>query len=284
MGRNARFFSMFTEQTDQDAWENRTVRNAPSDTPADRWSRHILLLRAYSAQRELQMNELSVVDNALDSGPRGRFSAMSMIAEEAGRAIRESGFVTTIQGREFVTVEGWTMIGLAWGCTAREREVRYVDGLGWEATVDVVRIESGTVIGGASHICGDDEATWCKRDQYARRSMAVTRATGKAFRMLFSATVKMAGYEPTPAEEMPVEAKSPTKPDKPSPKPAKAPEAVNKAAEAVNKARQAIAFATERGQCDAIRDRIDKHPDLSTGDKLALLADLDQHEALIDSK
>lgn len=37
------------------------------------------------------------------------------------------------------------------------------------------------------------------------RSMAVTRATGKAFRLGFSWVMVMAGYSPTPAEEMPPE-------------------------------------------------------------------------------
>ena len=33
--------------------------------------------------------------------------------------------------------------------------------------------------------------------------MAITRATGKAFRLNYSWIMALAGYEPTPAEEMP---------------------------------------------------------------------------------
>jgi hypothetical protein len=60
-----------------------------------------------------------------------------------------------------------------------------------------------------------DEPTWAKRPGYARRSMAVTRATGKAFRLGFSWIMTLAGYEVTPAEEMPqvVEHNSSEKPD-----------------------------------------------------------------------
>jgi hypothetical protein len=44
--------------------------------------------------------------------------------------------------------------------------------------------------------------TWGSRPKYARRSMAVTRATGKAFRISFSWIMSLAGYATTPAEEM----------------------------------------------------------------------------------
>jgi hypothetical protein len=54
-----------------------------------------------------------------------------------------------------------------------------------------------------------DERTWSQRDAYARRSMAITRATGKAFRLGFSWIMTLAGYEPTPWEEMPAEITNP---------------------------------------------------------------------------
>jgi hypothetical protein len=76
---------------------------------------------------------------------------------------------------------------------------------GYEAIVELVRIRDGMVIGRASALCGMDEKTWASRPEYARRSMAVTRATGKAYRLGYSAIIKLAGFEPTPAEEMPVE-------------------------------------------------------------------------------
>ena len=58
--------------------------------------------------------------------------------------------------------------------------------------------------------CGSDDEldrygkpVWSTRPRYARRSMAQTRATGKACRLAFSWIMALAGYEPTPAEEMP---------------------------------------------------------------------------------
>ena len=87
------------------------------------------------------------------------------------------------------------------GVLPREREVEKIDD-GYKAYVELVRTSDGAIIGGASAICTRDERNWSNRDDYAVRSMAVTRATGKAFRLGFSWIMKLAGYEATPAEEM----------------------------------------------------------------------------------
>jgi len=71
-----------------------------------------------------------------------------------------------------------------------------------EATVELIRASDGAIIGRGSAICGMDESTWASRPRYARRSMAITRATGKAFRLGYSWIITLAGYAPTPAEEM----------------------------------------------------------------------------------
>ena len=71
-------------------------------------------------------------------------------------------------------------------------------------------MNDGACIGRASAECGSPDEldrhgkpVWSSRPRYARRSMAQTRATGKACRLAFSWIMALAGYEPTPAEEMP---------------------------------------------------------------------------------
>jgi hypothetical protein len=64
------------------------------------------------------------------------------------------------------------------------------------------------VIGGGTAVVGMDEKdrdgklTWGARPEYARRSMAVTRAAGKAYRLTLAWIMALAGFESTPAEEM----------------------------------------------------------------------------------
>jgi hypothetical protein len=54
-------------------------------------------------------------------------------------------------------------------------------------------------------MCTRTESTWRSRDEFALRSMARTRAIGRALRAPLSPIAKLAGYGPAGAEEMPVE-------------------------------------------------------------------------------
>jgi len=112
---------------------------------------------------------------------------------------------TTINGKKYVQVEGWSTLGAMMGVLPREVEVLERENGDFEATVELIRTSDCAVVGRASSIVSSDEKLWKTRERYARRSMAVTRATGKAYRLGFSWIMSLAGYEPTPAEEMPVE-------------------------------------------------------------------------------
>lgn len=127
------------------------------------------------------------------------------VADLLRQLINDRKLASNIGGREYVTVEGWNALGAMLGVTPREVSVREIDGGDYEAEVELIRLGDGAVIGRASAIVGSDEKTWASRPRYARRSMAVTRATGKAFRLALSWIVKLAGFEVTPAEEMPEE-------------------------------------------------------------------------------
>jgi ribosomal protein L19E len=70
------------------------------------------------------------------------------------------------------------------------------------AVVEAVRTGDGFILGRGIASCGPDERDWTKRSRQARRSMAQTRAAGKAMRLLFSWIMEMAGYAATPFEEM----------------------------------------------------------------------------------
>lgn len=153
-------------------------------------------------------NQVVVYENQLSlgvlrsAGPAEVITQATAIATELARLIDNRQLYSKISGRRYVRVEGWTTLGAMLGVLPREDQViRYEDGT-YEATVSLIRVNDGAVIGRGSAICGIDEATWQKRPEYARRSMAVTRATGKAFRLGFSWIMTLAGYEPTPAEEV----------------------------------------------------------------------------------
>lgn len=126
-----------------------------------------------------------------------RASAMATALKDV---IVRAKLTSNIQGREYVRVEGWTLLGTMLGVFPVCTWTRQLDD-GWEARVEA-RTRDGSIVGAAEASCLRSENNWGGRDDYALRSMAQTRATAKALRIPLGFVVAMAGYEATPAEEM----------------------------------------------------------------------------------
>jgi len=135
------------------------------------------------------------------TSPAALILSASEMARELAAVIDKQKLYTVIQGKKFVGVEGWTTLATMLGVTAREVNTTESEGV-YVAVVELVRMSDGACISRASAECGE-EKPWNTRPKYARRSMAQTRATGKACRLAFSWIMSLAGYEVTPAEEMP---------------------------------------------------------------------------------
>lgn len=123
---------------------------------------------------------------------------------------------------EHVELEGWQTCGmLAGGITAVVRWTKDLpDGFGCDAFAEVVY--NGTVIGsGEGHCDRDESAKWKYAPYYALKSMAQTRSQSRAFRSVLSWIITLAGFSPTPAEEMPKDGFDSTPPTPPTAKPAR---------------------------------------------------------------
>lgn len=146
---------------------------------------------------------IRVEDHAIQAAtPTGRLEEMEAVVKFMAGKCAGPEFIADIRGKRYPTVNWWTTVGAALGIIAREVScVPLEDGGGYEATTELWR--HGEVVGRGSAICRKDERSKKGWDEYAVRSMAITRATGKAFRVGFSFLAVMAGLEATPAEEMP---------------------------------------------------------------------------------
>lgn len=130
----------------------------------------------------------------------------SELATVLADIIKKRNLFSRISGKEFVKCEGWTTMGAMLGVIPVEDYCRPLpNGNGFEAKINLIRCRDGQLVGSASAECTRDETNWKKRDSYSLRSMALTRATGKAFRLSYSWIMQLAGFEPTPAEEMKAE-------------------------------------------------------------------------------
>lgn len=122
-------------------------------------------------------------------------------AKPLAEVIRKQKLYKTIQGKNHVFVEGWTLLGSMLGVFPIVVWTKPVEG-GWEARVEA-RTMAGVVVGAAEAQCLRKESRWGSADDYAIRSMAQTRATSRALRGPLGFVVQLAGFQPEPAEDMP---------------------------------------------------------------------------------
>jgi hypothetical protein len=132
----------------------------------------------------------------------------AVLAEQVARIVRDNGLSMRFGNnpREYVFVEGWLTISRANNeqphATVKEvvRDPETGDELiharAW------LTDGHGTIVSRADGYCGTGESRWRDKPFYARASMAQTRALAKAMRLRHAWVMVMAGYSPTPAEEM----------------------------------------------------------------------------------
>lgn len=128
-------------------------------------------------------------------------------ASEAASALKnvldKQGLTTQIRGREHVNVEGWQTLGSMLGVFPILQWTKRVEH-GWEARVEARTLTGATVGAGESQCLRTEQrGPWKDAEDYALRSMAQTRATSKALASALRFVMTLAGYESTPAEEMP---------------------------------------------------------------------------------
>lgn len=144
-----------------------------------------------------ELATMAAVDNTALTSHRAATNAAGLC-----RAAVEKSAVK-IQGRPHITIEGWQTIANSFGCVASARDCHRVDG-GYVATGEIRRVADGVTIATAEGFLGDDETTWSKRPEFARRAMAQTRAMSRAARSAFAFVVLLMENDicTTPAEEM----------------------------------------------------------------------------------
>jgi hypothetical protein len=143
------------------------------------------------------------------------------VLEQASRAARalvravsqnEAQYVVRIGPSRHLRFEAWQTLAAFFGLSVScewTREIRDAEGRppGWEARAVVRRGER--IISAAEAQCTVEEPSWRGKPAFQLRSMAQTRAAVKALRQALAWVVVLAGYQPTPAEEVEAAVDSP---------------------------------------------------------------------------
>jgi hypothetical protein len=169
-----------------------TLAALPPDTA------RVVIAHSAEVAKELR----SVIDSV--RGPDGKPTLVAQFATTD----RRSG-VTKVH--EHVTAEGWAMLGAMVGVGCKVVEQRTVDyshpihrprAVGWESLAVAFDRASGEELAAEWGMCLRDERRWADAAEYAIRGMSATRARGRAFRAVLGYVMHLAGYDPTPAEEI----------------------------------------------------------------------------------
>jgi len=160
---------------------------------------------------ETAMNEAAKITkepvrkNKVESYDISRSDETLHLATDLAKFIKDNKLSTTVQGKEFVNVEGWQYAGSRLGIVpivdhvinvSTETELKY------QAKVTLFDLRSGHTVGAGFAVCSNKENGKKFYQEFAIMSMAQTRAIGKAYRNILAWIIRAAGYEPTPAEEM----------------------------------------------------------------------------------
>lgn len=144
------------------------------------------------AQQALAMQPDVVINQA-----RQAAQALKSIIDQKAKKVM-------INGEQYLEFEDWQTLGRFYGYTAAATETTEVwrDNQLLGFTAKAVVYQNGQVVSNAEASCMRDEPNWKTRPEFMLKSMAQTRACAKALRNVLAWVAVLAGYKPTPAEEM----------------------------------------------------------------------------------
>ena len=151
-------------------------------------------------QQQISNNDALFYDN-----PAVVVDKAKEISALLANIINKCKLYVVINGNKYVFVTGWnimlSMLGIAAKPVINEEIIRK-DETACKCLVELYSAKSGKVVGSGWGFCSSKEPRRSKDIEHCIQSMAQTRALGKAARLSFAWIMKLAGYEPTPAEEM----------------------------------------------------------------------------------
>lgn len=146
----------------------------------------------------------SQLPSRLEGEPEKVIEFASKSAKALTKVMSQKPKKVVIGNEQYLEFEDWQTIGRFYGATVGIEWTKPIKEdeklIGYEARAIVYL--HGKIISSAEAECMRDEANWRDKPQFQLKSMAQTRACAKALRNVFAWVAVLAGYKPTPAEEM----------------------------------------------------------------------------------
>ena len=126
------------------------------------------------------------------------------LANTLSGIIIKKGLAMALNNKRYVMVEGWQLAGALCGLYPMVDKVENLsEDKHYKYRAEVsIKDQEGNIVGSGMAICSNAEKGKERFGEYAICSMAQTRAVGKAMRLKIGWVMKLAGFQPTPSEEM----------------------------------------------------------------------------------
>jgi hypothetical protein len=148
--------------------------------------------------------------------PQLALARQAEIARLLVDVVRDRKLVKRIGSREYLLAPAWAVLAGMTGLAPYTVWTRRLDdGTGYLARVEARRISDGVALSAAEQVCTRSEPRWARAQEHELIGMCQTRAQNRALKGPLMQIVELAGYQSTPAEEMPDE---PSAEPKPTPK------------------------------------------------------------------
>lgn len=146
---------------------------------------------------------------ALQREPQVVIAEATRAAQALAALIADKPNRVVINNEIYLEYEDWQLLGRFYQISAAviagsTKYLEYGDVVGFEASAEALLLVDGRPvrISGAEAMCLNDEWRWTDKPLFQLRSMAQTRACAKALRNVLAWVVVMAGFKPTPSEEL----------------------------------------------------------------------------------
>jgi hypothetical protein len=140
----------------------------------------------------------------LEGDPEAQLAYAKRAAKALMQELENRDRKLIINKKRYLFFEDWQTLGSFFGGAVATEWVRPIerDGqvLGYEARAIV--LARGQTISAAEASCLREETNWAKKEEFALKSMAQTRAGSKSLRNAFGWVAELGGAGTTPAEEM----------------------------------------------------------------------------------
>ncbi len=147
-----------------------------------------------------------VLDNQIVANfdPQKQVEQAKVAAQALMSVISQKAKPVKFNGEQYLEFEDWQTIAQFYNHTVGIDKTEQIeeDGKIVGFVAKALLYYNGTIVGGAEAACMKDEPNWKSKPLFQLRSMAQTRAMAKALRSRFGFVAVLAGFKPTPAEEM----------------------------------------------------------------------------------